>query len=132
MNGRKAILCVDDEVVILVSILQELKRAFGGRFVYGQATHAVQALETIEELAAEDIRVILIISDWLMPGMKGDEFLERIHEAHPEIRAIMITGQADRAAVERVRRNASVIAVFNKPWDMKTLIDVITVNLGEY
>jgi hypothetical protein len=80
MNGRKAILCVDDEVVILVSILQELKRAFGGRFVYGQATHAVQALETIEDWLPR-ISGSSYHSD-AHSRLKGDVFLEADPRAH--------------------------------------------------
>ncbi len=128
MERKKAILCVDDELVILFSVVQELKRAFGSRFLYEQATDADQAFRSVEELAEEGISIIFIISDWLMPGMRGDEFLERIHESHPEILAIMITGQADQASIDRVRRNSSVVAIFNKPWDPEELVRVIEEN----
>jgi len=73
--GKKAILCVDDEVIILLALVQELKRAFGSQYIYAQATDAQSALKIVEDLAADDIQVIFIISDCLMPGMKGDEFL---------------------------------------------------------
>jgi DNA-binding NtrC family response regulator len=68
----------------------------------------------------------LIISDWMMPGMRGDEFLERVYALHPEIKSIMITGQATTDAIDRVRRNGSVIAIMAKPWDSVELIELIT------
>jgi len=68
----KAILCVDDEILILLSLLRELKSFFGETFVYERATNANQAFKVIDELALEGIKLILIISDWLMPGIKGD------------------------------------------------------------
>jgi len=128
---QRAILCVDDEVIILISLIQELKQKFGTRFLYEQATDAVSALEVVETLAEENVEVIFIISDWLMPGMKGDQFLEEIHHRHPEIKSIMITGQADRAAIARVFENGSVLAVFSKPWNSAELIKTIEENSKE-
>jgi CheY-like chemotaxis protein len=122
---KKAILCVDDEAIILLSLVQELQRAFGSKYVYERALDAESALEIVEELAREDIEVILIISDWLMPGMKGDEFIAIIKERHPEIKTILITGLADEEAIARVKKLASVLAVFKKPWNSKVLIETI-------
>ncbi len=130
MEKKEAILCVDDEVIILFSIVQELKHAFGGRFQYEQAIDAEQALAAVEELSREGILVIFIITDWLMPGMKGDEFLEVVQGRYPEIRAIMITGQADQDAINRVKRNSSVLTVLRKPWDPEELVRIIRENSG--
>lgn len=128
---KKAILCVDDEIIILVSLIRELRSHFKSRYIYEQATDAKGALKIIDELAAENIEVIFIISDWLMPGMKGDEFLEEINAKHPEIRSIMITGQADVEAIERIKRIDSVLAIFNKPWDPEVLISTIERHIPE-
>jgi DNA-binding NtrC family response regulator len=115
----KAILCVDDEVIILLSIIQELKKALD----------ATSAYSAIDDLAREGIRVILIISDWLMPGIRGDEFIEAVAERHPEIKVIMITGQADGTALERIRKSESVIGVLGKPWNPIELADIIRRNV---
>jgi DNA-binding NtrC family response regulator len=125
---KKAILCVDDEAIILLSLVQELRRAFGSLYLYEQAMDAKSALNIVEELVREDIEVIFIISDWLMPGMKGDEFIEIVKDRHPAIKTILITGLADEEAIERVKKIASVIAVFKKPWDGKILIETIVNN----
>lgn len=101
---KGAILCVDDEPIILLSLVQELKRTFGGELEYEQAMNAEAALKTIEDLEAEGVRVILIISDWLMPGIKGDKFLEIVHERYPGIRAIMITGKREPRRQGRLRQ----------------------------
>ncbi|WP_319560273.1 response regulator [Marispirochaeta sp.] len=121
----KAILCVDDEAIILLSLLQELKRNLGNQYTYERATSAEAALRIIDELDQEGIRVVLIISDWLMPGIKGDEFIEIVKQKHPEIKVIMITGQADKSAIERVSGIASVVAVLKKPWRAEELIHTV-------
>ncbi|HAG80524.1 MAG TPA: hypothetical protein DCL61_04970, partial [Cyanobacteria bacterium UBA12227] len=68
-------LCVDDEVVVLNSLKIQLKNEFGDTYLYEVAESADEALEIIEEFHEDEIRILLIVSDWLMPGMKGDEFL---------------------------------------------------------
>jgi response regulator RpfG family c-di-GMP phosphodiesterase len=128
VKSKRAILCVDDEIIILLSLVEELKHAFGSKFLYEQAIDAESALKIVKDLVVEHVQVIFIISDWLMPGMKGDEFLEVIHEQHPDIQAIMITGQADDAALQRLKNNNSIRAIFSKPWNPSELVSVIEKN----
>ncbi len=126
---KGAILCVDDEPIILLSLVQELKRTFGNELAYERAMNAEAALTTIEALEKEGVRVILIISDWLMPGIKGDEFLRIVHERYPDIRAIMISGNADPQEMREFAKLESLVAVFGKPWDRKRLAEAIRVVL---
>jgi CheY-like chemotaxis protein len=113
--SESAILCVDDEVVILDSLKEQLKRKFGDRFIYEVAESASEAWEVIEELQQDEIQVIAIVSDWLMPGIKGDEFLIQIHQRFPKLITVMLTGQADEEAIERAREHANLHACLHKP-----------------
>jgi DNA-binding NtrC family response regulator len=122
---KGAFLAVDDEAIILMALKRELSLKFGDRFRVETALSAEEGLELIEELARDGVEVILVISDWLMPGMKGDEFLISAKRANPTIRTIMITGHADAAAIERARREAGLIACFSKPWSAKELESAI-------
>lgn len=124
-EAKKAILCVDDEKLILIALIQELKNSFGTDYVYEKATDAYQAYKIIDDLVRDGIKIILIISDWLMPGIKGDEFLETVRSRHPGIQAVMITGQADSAVIERLLSTGCVTAVIEKPWDPQRLIEVV-------
>lgn len=121
----RAILCVDDESIILLTLLQELKTMLGSSYVYEKATSAIAAFEIIEELAGDGIKVILVISDWLMPGMKGDEFLELVKIRYPSIRAIMISGHIDDAGTARVKNNDSVLSMLRKPWNPEELKELV-------
>ena len=123
--SESAIICVDDEIAILDSLKKQLKRKFGDRFIYEMAESAEEAQLVIKELDAEGINIIAIVSDWLMPGMRGDEFLIQIHQSFPEITKIMLTGQADEAAIERVRREANLHACLYKPWTEAELTQII-------
>jgi len=122
---QSAILCVDDEPIILISLKQELKKKFGSRFNYETAINADEAMEVIDELAGSGVCVILILSDWLMPGIKGDEFLIMVHKKYPNIQSILITGHADERAMERVKKEAGTYTVLSKPWNSNELIEAV-------
>ncbi|TGN13171.1 response regulator [Leptospira ilyithenensis] len=124
---QSAILCVDDEPIILIALKQELKKQFGNEFQYEVALNAGEALVVIDELVGTGVNVILILSDWLMPGIKGDEFLISIHKKYPKIQSIMITGHIDEAAVARVKKEAGTYAVLPKPWDPAQLMEAVRV-----
>ncbi len=123
--SEAAILCVDDEVTILKSLEIELQDAFGDDYLYEFAESADEALEIIEEFGEDEVQILIIVSDWLMPGMKGDEFLIQVHAIRPEIIKVMLTGQADEDAVERAKTNANLYRYLQKPWKNEELIDTI-------
>lgn len=125
MTTKAVILCVDDERVILESLKIQIKQAFHDRYSYEVAESADEALEILEELRGENIPILVIVSDWLMPGMKGDEFLIKVHHQFPEIVKIMLTGQADETAISRAKQEANLFECLSKPWDSESLIEII-------
>ncbi len=124
--SQSAIICVDDEIVILESLKRQFKRKFGNLFIYEVAESAEEAWEVIEELNADEIDIIVIVSDWLMPGIKGDVLLIQIHQRFPQVIKIMLTGQADQTAVARAKREANLHACLYKPWSEEELMQIIT------
>ena len=127
---KPVIICVDDEKVILDNLKTQLKSAFGSMYAYEMAENAIDALALIEELHDEGGRIVVIVSDWLMPGMKGDELLTTIHREFPDIVKIMLTGQADEEAIERAFSHANLYALLKKPWAENELVDGICAALG--
>lgn len=124
-----AILCVDDEPIILNSLKEQLRRHFGMRYLYETAESADEAWDVIDDLCADGISLLIIVSDWLMPGIKGDEFLAQVHQRYPHIVTMMLTGQADDAAIERARRDANLYACFHKPWKEEELVRAVAAAL---
>lgn len=122
---ESAIVCVDDEIVVLDSLKEQLKRQFGDRFIYEIAESADEAWEVIEDLQADEVDIIVIVSDWLMPGTKGDEFLIQVHQRFPHLITIMLTGQADPSALERAKQQANLHACLYKPWTEDQLTKII-------
>ena len=124
--NEAVILCVDDETVILESLLEQISRHFGEQFLYEAAESAEEALEILEDLHEEGIKIVVIVSDWLMPGMRGDEFLVQVHQRFHGITTIMLTGQADEEAIERAKEEANLYSCIYKPWQEDELINIIS------
>jgi DNA-binding NtrC family response regulator len=121
-KNKKAILCVDDEKIVLDSLQEQLHVAFGNTFQYEIAESVDEAWEVINDLVADGYEMVLIISDWLMPRVKGDEFLIDVHEKYPKTVTVMLTGQADPEAIQNAYNNANLYAYIKKPWKEEDLI----------
>ncbi len=123
--SHAAILCVDDEAPILKVLKEQLKRLFGNQYAYEVAQSAEEAWTVIDELEQEEVQILIIVSDWLMPNVRGDEFLAQVHQRFPEVVNVMLTGQADEAAINRAKEHANLYACIYKPWTEQELQTII-------
>jgi DNA-binding NtrC family response regulator len=127
--NKPVILCVDDEPDILNTLKMQLKHEFKDNYFYELAESGDEALELIEDFQ-EAAQVIVVVSDWLMPGIKGDELLIKIHQKHPQVVKVMLTGQADAAAVKRAVNKADLYCCLYKPWKSQDLIKTIRAGIA--
>ncbi|NCS95726.1 MAG: response regulator [Leptospira sp.] len=123
--SKAAILCVDDEKMVLNSLKAQLKNRFQSEYRLEFAESADEAMEVIDDFDKDGINVLIVVSDWLMPGIKGDEFLIKVHQKFPKIIKVLLSGQVEPSAIERAEREANLFKCLNKPWDEKELIDTI-------
>lgn len=131
MDDHRAIICVDDEAIILLALKKELVRRLPSRFRVETAIDAESALELLEKIEGDGVRVVLILSDWLMPGTKGDEFIRRVKRDRPDIHCILVSGQADARAIAQNQLLAFLDAFIAKPWRTESLIKAVMSCLGE-
>ena len=122
---KTVILCVDDEKLILNSIKAQLKEYYGNSFLYETAESALEAFDIIDEVMQDPPTKLIIISDWLMPEIKGDEFLIKVHSKYPNSLKIMLTGQADFESIKKVETEGNLFKCIQKPWVKSELISCI-------
>jgi adenylate cyclase len=130
--SRQVIICVDDEITVLRSLKAELQEAVGNNYTIEIAEGGEEALELIEELLEDGDEVILIISDHIMPDMKGDELLKQAHIILPESIKIMLTGQADIGAIANAINSANLYRYITKPWQCEDLKLTVREALNSY
>lgn len=125
IKKTKAILCVDDDYIILGSLKIQLMQEFGEEYIIETAESGDEALEIVDFLVERDIKTIVVITDWLMPDMKGDELLIEINRKFPHVAKIMLSGQADEQAIQTAFEKGGMQAFISKPWEKKDLIEKI-------
>lgn len=124
MLAKAAVLLIDDEKVILDSLRLQINR-FQLDINIECATSVSEAWELIDELHEDNINILLIISDWLMPVTRGDAFFEEVKSRFPNIKRILLTGQADYEALERIRSRNLVDKLMAKPWSDEDIVEVL-------
>ncbi|ADW68672.1 response regulator [Granulicella tundricola] len=83
-----AILLIDDNAVQAATRQTILKRA--GYFVIA----ALNPVRALEQFQANDFpaEIKLVITDHLMPGMTGSEFVGELRKSHPVLPVLVISG----------------------------------------
>ncbi|HBC74739.1 MAG TPA: hypothetical protein DC017_07795 [Candidatus Wallbacteria bacterium] len=125
MSNKRVMLFVDDDLIMVKLLKNTLSATYKDDFLYATALSAAEALKDIEKLYSAGVEVALIVTDWLMPEMKGDEFILKVHENHPEIKTIMISGYASQQVIENISEKLKLSAFITKPWDVNILISEI-------
>jgi PAS domain S-box-containing protein len=96
-----------------------MKRAIAREFSSASVVHFLDATTCLERL--DQINPTVIITDYLMPGMNGIEFLEVLNQQNIDPPVIMITGQGDEnIAVRAIKSGAKDYLV--KSGDFFTLL----------
>lgn len=126
-----AILAVDDEKIILDSIRIQLEKNFNSRYMLEFAESADEALEIVDTLTTSGIDILLVISDYLMPGMKGDEFANILKNKFPSINIIILTGQITSEVSEKLLDKNIILKLIQKPWQENDLINIVN-SIGNY
>lgn len=129
---KQVIVCVDDEPIILRSLKIELREVMGTDCLLEIAEGGEEAIELIQELIAENYEIPLIISDYIMPGMNGDELLKRVHRMAPKTLKIMLTGPADLEAVANAIKYANLYRYIPKPWQKEDLTLTVKEAINSY
>jgi putative two-component system response regulator len=109
---RERILIVDDEDNIRSILMRHLEK---------EGADCVESASALDALCKLQIQTFsLVISDILMPGMSGMEFLRLVQKQNPETAFIMITGFKDiHTAVDSLRIGA--FDYITKPFDLMTV-----------
>jgi YesN/AraC family two-component response regulator len=121
---QKAIICVDDEKSISWGVQQQITRAFPNQYLIEIAESGEEALEILEELKSMNTGLFMLITDQMMPGMKGHELIEKINEISPDTKCILLTGYTEDNIMTEVA-NLNVYKILKKPWEFEHLINAI-------
>jgi CheY-like chemotaxis protein len=124
MTSNEIILIVDDERSILTVLDHQINSFFGNRFTLEFANSANEAFEVYKELLATGNTVSLVITDQMMPGMKGNELIEKLKALTPELHTVLLTGYADTKVMSELLEKKDITCI-DKPWEKSEITDLI-------
>jgi two-component system chemotaxis response regulator CheY len=107
------VLIVDDASAVR-SLLHKVLEA-EGYLVVGQLASGTALMETIVKTSPD-----LVCLDYHMPGENGMALLKQVHEAHPQVSVVMITGDHDHG-LEDVAADAGAQGFIVKPFALSKL-----------
>ncbi len=131
-TGRRYIICVDDDRALLDGLTQQLEEAFSETHEVEATESAQEALELIQQVYHGDDIVEMVISDQVMPGIKGDELLTLLHQKYPKMITVMLTGQAGLDSAIQAINNAGLSRYLIKPWHDDEFLMTIRELLEKY
>lgn len=132
MERKGMILCVDDEPGVLETLKEQLLGFFSATHEVLTATSGEEALTLIHTVKDQGEIIELIITDQMMPGLKGDEFLKQAHTILPESMKILLTGQAGLDSAIRAINEGGLNRYIEKPWNAEVMRENISVLIDKF
>lgn len=126
------IVCVDDDPNVLASLRDLLSNNLGDGVDVEFAECGEEALDILQELKDDARPFSVIVSDYIMPNMRGDDLLIEIHNKSPETVTIMLTGQSDMNGVRRAINGANLYRFMEKPFNNEDLLLTVRSALAAY
>jgi two-component system, chemotaxis family, chemotaxis protein CheY len=130
---KLTVICVDDERDILSGLEYDLK-SLEDSVTIELCESAEEATETIDMLLLEGETIALVITDQIMPGLKGTDFLATVsqNEALSKTKAIFLTGQASHEDTINAINSSQLNYYIGKPWDKTDLLEKVKGLLTDY
>ncbi len=121
---RTKILLVDDDAMLLAG----LKRLLRYKFRVETAISGEEAVKMVEKNGPYAV----VVSDYMMPGMNGIEFLSQVKQINPNTIRMMLTGSADMSTAIKAVNEGSIFKFHPKPCPTETLGPAIQSGIDEY
>ena len=118
MEGKPCLVAIDDEA----EFTRAIEQFFSPR---GYAVH-VASTGPVGLQLVEAYQPSVVLVDLKLPGMDGDEILQRIRQRHPQIKVIVITAYNDGGKTRERLLSMGAFAHFDKPLSsLRDLSDTI-------
>src|SRR5690606_13173443 len=124
------IVIIDDEPIIVNAVRNQLKNHFDREVEVECALSAQEAFLLLDDI--KDLEVPIVICDYQMPGVKGDQVIIDVYKKYPETLTILLTGQIDVEGMGNILNQGRLFRYIAKPWNETDLILTIREALHSY
>ncbi len=129
--SRIAIVCIDDQQIILECLQMQLERYYGDDFILEYANTGVKALAIIDSLYDSGVEHVVVVCDLNLGAIRGDELLNIIHAKYPQAGKILLSGYMPHDLLEKLKKKINLNGFVYKPWDVQELVRVIDTAISD-
>ena len=131
-RAGSAIVCVDDDEIVLTVLSYQLKKVLGlGDELLEMSKDPLEVPSIIEGLLQDGYQVPLVIVDFQMPVLNGSALIRLLHSKHPELKFVMLSGEASDIQVEALFDDNLLHGFIAKPWSEEDIRRIILPLLSE-
>lgn len=123
LTGTATILIVDDDDMVRSVAVRQLVR-YGYRVL-----EAVNGLEALEIMSAQEGKIDLVVSDVVMPEMDGPAFFKAVRPIYPDLKIIFVSGHTNEAFRETMGGDET-FAFLQKPYSLPKLAEKVKEELA--
>jgi CheY-like chemotaxis protein len=125
---ESSILMVDDEP----NVLDGYRRALHGRFRVFTANSGADGLTAVQQAFNQETPFPVVVSDMMMPGMNGAEFLGKARQIDPEAVQMLLSGQADLESTIAAVNSGNLFRFLTKPCSATDLESALTAAVEQH
>ncbi|MEM9485952.1 MAG: adenylate/guanylate cyclase domain-containing protein [Cyanobacteria bacterium P01_F01_bin.116] len=129
---KPVLICVDDESTVLTSLKTELKSTIDDSYLLEIAKSGCEAIKITQKLLEDGSEIPLIIVNYSMPDLRGDEVLRQIHQLSPNTIKILLTEQVIPETIIKAVRRVNLYRYIVKPWQLEDLRLTVHEALNSY
>src|SRR5260370_20404718 len=115
--ARPVILSVDDDPGVSRAVARDLRRRYGENWRIVRAESGTDARKELRQVKLRGDQVAVMLADYRMPGMSGNEFLEQAMDIFPFAKRVLLTAYADTNAAIDAINVVDLDHYLLKPWD---------------
>jgi CheY-like chemotaxis protein len=121
MNNR-VLVCVDDDPSILLMLQYQLEILLEGKNCMSEFYEdSNNAIREIESMIHNGLDIAAIVVDYQMPNINGNMFVRTLKSKFPDLKFIMLSGQANDVQIDELLSEKLLDAFISKPWTVEEL-----------
>ena len=129
---KYVIICIDDDPLILKLLSFQLNKVIEHETTIVECfLDPMVVVENIDSLISHELEVLLLLVDYQMPNINGGELIRNIKQKYPQMKCIMLSGQANNIIVNELTNDNLIEKFISKPWEEGNLISEINRIMGK-
>ncbi|MEH6813158.1 MAG: response regulator [Motiliproteus sp.] len=124
-NSKRSLVILDDQKLILNALYRTFRRTEVQISTFHRPLDALSYLEKCSNVG-------VIISDEVMPLMRGSAFLKQAAKLHPQASRILLTGCASTLSIDDRINESNEWKLVTKPWSNGRLIEIVESGFKRY